>query len=206
MLQLTKLPDTELIKNIKLNNCSDSLTALVNRHDGIWYCKISGYINAAINQEMHFLVEDIHDEKYTVFWNCAKSYEEGRGTQFHTWLSGGIRLYCSKKFKKALATKRFCNRDNSIAQWPPDGGIEGERYDYFFENLGKQAPLYLDDQEIIKKLADQYSPRAYPMLKMRYFDGMTLAEIGQRVGLTHERVRQLIDEFLIFLRANMEAA
>lgn len=38
--------------------------------------------------------------------------------------------------------------------------------------------------------------RASTMVQLRYVEGLTLAAIGKRYGLTRERVRQIIDAFL----------
>ncbi len=69
---------------------------------------------------------------------------------------------------------------------------------------------FMNEAELteVSALLDRLDPREASILKMRFgFDGeeaMTLKEIGQRIGLTRERVRQIADEAMAKLRAGME--
>ena len=65
----------------------------------------------------------------------------------------------------------------------------------------------IDDLRQLEELLDQIDERAAKILKLRYgLDGedpMTLKEIGERIGLTRERVRQIEHEALRKLRDSM---
>ena len=65
----------------------------------------------------------------------------------------------------------------------------------------------IDDLRQLEELLDQIDERAAKILKLRYGlegqDPMTLKEIGQQIGLTRERVRQIEHEALRKLRDAM---
>jgi RNA polymerase primary sigma factor len=70
-----------------------------------------------------------------------------------------------------------------------------------------EAVRSLDDLRQLEELLDQIDERAAKILKLRYGlegqDPMTLKEIGQQIGLTRERVRQIEHEALRKLRDAM---
>ena len=73
-----------------------------------------------------------------------------------------------------------------------------------------EAVRSLDDLRQLEELLDQIDERAAKILKLRYGlegqDPMTLKEIGQQIGLTRERVRQIEHEALRKLRDAMLVA
>ena len=64
-----------------------------------------------------------------------------------------------------------------------------------------------DELETIRKLLDEIDPREADVLRLRYGidedEPLTLKEIGKRVGLTRERVRQIEKETLAKLQATL---
>jgi RNA polymerase primary sigma factor len=73
----------------------------------------------------------------------------------------------------------------------------------------EEAAFSNADAEVIQRLLDRIDEREATILKMRYGMGgneapMTLKEIGAKIGLTRERVRQLEREALKKLREAFE--
>jgi RNA polymerase primary sigma factor len=66
-----------------------------------------------------------------------------------------------------------------------------------------------DELAHLSALLDEIDERAAKILKLRYGlegeDPMTLKEIGKRIGLTRERVRQIEHEALAKLRGSLAA-
>jgi len=71
----------------------------------------------------------------------------------------------------------------------------------------EQAVRETDELRHLDELLDQIDERAAKILKLRYgldgADPMTLKEIGQQIGLTRERVRQIEHDTLRKLRDAM---
>lgn len=70
-----------------------------------------------------------------------------------------------------------------------------------------EAVFNADELETIRKLLDEIDPREADVLRLRYGidedEPLTLKEIGKRVGLTRERVRQIEKETLAKLQATL---
>lgn len=73
-----------------------------------------------------------------------------------------------------------------------------------------ESVIGTDDLKQLDKLLDRIDQRAATILKLRYGlegeDPLTLKEIGERIGLTRERVRQIEHETLKRLRMNLAGA
>jgi len=89
MLNLKNLEDNELIEIIKLNNCSDSLNELANRHSGMCYSIGKKYATSC-GLDLH----DINENRHWIIFNALNSYDPEKGSKFSTWLGNQIRFFC----------------------------------------------------------------------------------------------------------------
>jgi RNA polymerase primary sigma factor len=97
---------------------------------------------------------------------------------------------------------------------PGDSAEEGWSLDEQFTDSRTRAPddalVEADDLRHVLGLLDQLDEREASVLRMRFGlggeDPKTLKEIGERLGLTRERVRQIEDEALAHLREGLGAA
>lgn len=84
--------ELELIKEIKENNCSDSLTILTERHSALFstiYRRFAKILNSrGINPE------ELLKNKITVFYDAARKFKEEKGVKFTTWLGQYVRYHC----------------------------------------------------------------------------------------------------------------
>jgi RNA polymerase sigma factor (sigma-70 family) len=62
-----------------------------------------------------------------------------------------------------------------------------------------------EEAEIVRNAIDTLPPREAEVIRRRFFDGMTLTDIGQSLGITKERVRQLEARAKRMLRERLEA-
>src|SRR5947209_753423 len=112
-----------------------------------------------------------------------------------------------KKFaiiKKAIRVySAGLQNDQSDAAWPLEELVTDSEYATPDHKLMKA-----DDLSQVLNLLDQMDPREAKVLRLRFgLDGeepMTLKDIGVRLGLTRERVRQIEREALSKLRERME--
>lgn len=99
--------------------------------------------------------------------------------------------------KKLNIIKKAIRIYNAAPQ--ADAGEDGRSMDELFTDTGTLAPesniTKLDDLRQVMGLLDKMDPREAAVLRLRFgLEGeepMTLKEIGERLGLTRERVRQI---------------
>ena len=81
--------------------------------------------------------------------------------------------------------------------------------DYYKTPRPEEAVFSADEMATIKKLLDEIDEREATVLRLRYGldsdEPLTLKEIGVRVGLTRERVRQIEKEALEKLNETLTA-
>jgi RNA polymerase sigma factor (sigma-70 family) len=102
MLNLKNLEDNKLIENVKLNNCSDSLNELVDRHSGMCFSIGKKYATSC-GLDLH----DINDNRHWIIFNALSSYNPEKGSKFSTWLGNQVRFFClnfKNKNGKLIAT------------------------------------------------------------------------------------------------------
>jgi RNA polymerase sigma factor (sigma-70 family) len=86
---MSYIKDEDLIKKIKVNNCSDSFKELIDRHSGIFFNMGKKYAqNCGLN------LNDFNDNKYWIFYNAIQSFSSDKGSKFSTWLANQIRFFC----------------------------------------------------------------------------------------------------------------
>jgi RNA polymerase sigma factor (sigma-70 family) len=118
---------------------------------------------------------------------AVEKFDFGRGNKFSTYASWAI----MKNFARSI----------------PDEKRRRERYVTGHEEMFDAAPdTRTDEQEMVSaveqkkhqvnRLLEYLEPREQQIIRMRagldsYSEGMTLEEIGQQLGITKERVRQL---------------
>jgi RNA polymerase primary sigma factor len=112
--------------------------------------------------------------------------------------------------RKLNLIKKAIRIYNSAPQ--PDPTEEGQTIDATIMDLRVKTPeaslIESDDVHQVLALLDQMGEREATVLRLRFgLDGeepKTLKEIGERLGLTRERVRQIEREALSALRESME--
>lgn len=158
-------------------------------------------------------------------------YEEGHGASPATFVRHYVHGYMYRaiieqayvvripvhRYKKGSDTKRrkhvltFTDLDELTFWRTPSHGNLHEGY---ADNLRDEEPIAeetLSDDDIQKAIPDVaelllrgLGERNKAVMRMRYFTGMTLLEIGDLFGLSRERIRQLEEESLTRLRTKAQ--
>ena len=109
MDQLNKLNDKVLISNVKTNNCSDSLTVLVNRHSGMCF-----NIGKKYATNCNLSLNDINDNRYWIVYNAILSFKDDKGSKFSTWLGNQVRFFCLNYKNK---NNKFLSTEDSVLEF-----------------------------------------------------------------------------------------
>ena len=86
---------------LKEERCEDSFLELSRRYENVFY-KICQRYKFAL-RSVGVQPEDVYEEKNTILFKCALSYDSERGTKFSTWLGNYAKFTClnyinSKKY------------------------------------------------------------------------------------------------------------
>ncbi len=141
-------------------------------------------------------IDDIMNDKYLVLYNAIKTFDESRNTKLNSWVTTIAKFHAyntNKSYKKhAVALSMIPNNLESIKD-----SIE---FDESFLSLGD------DLFEYIEELVEEYDNphlRKIIQLKFKNSKSASLTKIGKEVGLTAERVRQIISSFFVFARGRL---
>ena len=187
-MDIKLLSDSELLKMISNDRCSDATKEIIKRHEKSVYNTIYKFCikNPNIN------INDLLDDKYSIFNQAIKTYRSDKNTKFLTWLTHQAYFWCLNANKNAYKSISLENKDidkisNSRIKFCSNSINNKENHDYIM-NLLKQ----IDDKRIGK------------IFHMRYFDGKgnktkTWKEICKEMNLSitgvinlHKKGRDII--------------
>lgn len=187
------IPDIGLIENIKKYNSSESLIELNNRHSALCYSVYEKYI--PILKETGKYVADITDCQLYVVYQSAKSYDEKFNVKFSTHLANNIMYQCLHAIdNKPWQTIPISTETQNHAEpsWPQFPITEQKVYDNSLEVA----------LELLQELEDKRIAQIY---KMRFVDGLTYHEIGNRINLSTQHVTNLFRKGKKYLREKLKS-
>lgn len=184
---LSKLPDTELIREIKENNSSDCLVELVSRHTGIYMTVISSFTGSPV---IH--VEDFADDKFVNFYNYAIDYDESRGTKFSSYLYNRTRYSCLNRISD---NDIILSSDNLDYMESPE-----ERINVKVERCDIIADIFAE----VDKFEDSLFKQVFRLRhNMDSTYQLTWPEIGQRLKISGEWARCIYNNGIKTLRTKV---
>jgi RNA polymerase sigma factor (sigma-70 family) len=180
--------ESQLIKKIKKDNCSDSLRELENMHGGLCVKIIKKYLNQL--NDKNFSIEDMLRDKVYVVYQSALSFDPKRNIKYSTWLGNQIRYFCLNTLNK--------NKNNLC--------LDNEKIKYLVEKKQIEESNTQMDQskldyifDIIHNMKDK---RIEKIFKMRYFDSKKLKawnEIGKKLHISTQTAINIHNKALEFL-------
>lgn len=183
---LGMVPEARLFEQAQ-KGCMDSLDLLMARHEGLVYY--------AVNRQN---LGDLPDEEAVQagrigLWRAIAGFDPQRGNQFSTY------AYPAIVHQIWAAVKDHCQanqRAHAIREWQ-----------VFFRHWQASPGQRAAEQEVkacLQALIARLPQRLQWVIAVRYELGgqswETLGEMGQVMGLSGERVRQLQEEALVWLR------
>ncbi len=179
-------PEARLFEQAQ-GGCKDSLELLMARHEGL--------VCYAVNRQN---LGDLPEEEAVQagrigLWRAIAGFDPQRGNQFSTY------AYPAIVHQIWAAVKDHCQanqRAHALREW----GV-------FFRHWESGPQQRVAEQEVrtcLQKMVGRLPCRLRWVIEVRYELGgqswQTLTEMGQVVGLSGERVRQLQEEALVWLR------
>lgn len=180
--------ESQLIKKIKKDNCSESLKQLENMHGGLCVKIIKKYLNQL--NDKNFSIDDMLKDKVYVVYQSALSFDPKRNIKYSTWLGNQIRYFCLNTLNK--------NKNNLC--------LDNEKIKYLVEKKQIEESNTQMDQskldyifDIIHNMKDK---RIEKIFKMRYFDSKKLKawnEIGKKLHISTQTAINIHNKALEFL-------
>jgi RNA polymerase sigma factor (sigma-70 family) len=129
-------------------------------------------------------IDDLRQEAVVAMMKAAAAFDPARGFAFSTLAGRSIQYHLIR----VLDTRRF----RRLLGLPTDG--ERQMVDFADPNeLTPEATAEAtDDQRMMQQLLGVLRLRHRQVIEMYYFMDYTLAEVGQQIGVSKERARQLL--------------
>lgn len=186
--------DTYLAELVKTSADQDALSVLIDRHSGICY-KI---YNKYFHNNNSSLARDIEEQKDSLIYHAAKTYNPNVGAKFSTWLGNVITYAClnaCNEHKKEIAL------EDNVLKHLADSELNNIKSEAI-----KDKELLLHIKDIIDMSNDNTSKE---VIKMRYFTEdskvKTFKEIADHFGVSTQTVVNWHDKFISFLKNKLKS-
>lgn len=187
--------ERKLWREYKRNPCDLTRNALVLHHWGLIY-SVSIKFYAKFGKIVPYTVDELVSDAAVVAIHCIELFDYRRGFQFSTYYTNSffrntIRGLLFQGVSKGRQQKRRPVRIGEFEKSIPDlGNRETETVENETGRTVDQLFSILDSQQ-------------REVMKRRFFDGNTLQEIGNDLGLSRERIRQVETKALKAIRESL---
>lgn len=182
----TTLPDPEVQRQIEED--IQLLQQIANRDAAAYqtfYSKYSGLIFAAISNVLndHHDTEDVMQEVLVQLWNKAHLYEPRKGKPL-TWLTTLAR-------NRAIDRIRSKQRRSKLND---DFEMENKKFQFEFEDSGSELLEHKERDTLLHNAVQKLNEEQQQAIRLAYFDGLTQAEVAERLheplGTIKARIRR----------------
>ena len=222
---LPATPDVDLVTQVKATQDSTALTALIERHSGIYFKIVNSYAASYPNVIRR---AEMNDDKMFNMYQFILAYDPTRGMKLCSYIGDRTDYLCKTMLRKD-------DRDPLSLGYVASGGAAPSVY---VDNDGESRDIYQTDDtfvathgtrvvltdesmesnvtdnanqdvaiEDIRRAATEITTdtRFLDILQFRHFNAPRAAlswrDIGARLNLSHERVRMIYNENLARVKA-----
>lgn len=149
---------------------------------------------------------DLEQEAYFAFLEALKAYDPESGYAFTTYLRYPFQNHVSKLLGLRSARQKNEPLSTSTSLHKPVEDADGdscELLDLLPDEHSTDFVQRIDDESeagTVRAAVDALPEPQKCAVRLYYFDGLTLRETGERLSVTKERARRIIQEAIVKLR------
>jgi RNA polymerase sigma factor (sigma-70 family) len=133
----------------------------------------------------HYLTDDFISDMALRYCSSAIKFDEGRGFKFSTYAYGGFNMCCENiKRRKSPSYHKNHFRPRHVVE-------------RIIDSVPADSEKHVEEDalcNVIKKA--KLNEREMIILKGYYFDGLSMAKVGCIVGLSKERISQILKKIV----------
>lgn len=157
--------------------------------------------------------DDLYQCGYIALCEAVKTYHAGENMTFISWLSFYLKTEFGREIGCRTSKQRRERETLTLSLDAPMGGDTEEITlgdavaDPEDKYASVETAVYQEQLKVVVgKALDELPQTRREVLQMRYYDRLTLAEIGGKIGISKEQVRQREEKGLRALRKGRAAA
>jgi RNA polymerase sigma factor (sigma-70 family) len=186
--QLESHDDNSLIRLIQSGQkVGEALNILEDRHTGIYVLNIQKILNKN-SSSLHYIMDDLMDDKKYFFYNCAKNFDTTRESKFTSYMGTSIKnmaVHCVTKKENYIVTPLETDEFGIVDTYSSPDEFEEETptFEYYIGKLEERRPNWAR------------------VARLYFQDGKSFKEIGDEFKVSRQRIEQMFKKSIIpFLR------
>lgn len=189
--------DHDLIKDIKKNRCSECISELRNRHEGLIvkiYSKYSSLLNS-----LNFTNDDFSQEIDELVYKASKNFDlRKRKIKFSSYLGTIIRYFCLNKITELKKSKIIETDPEKIIY------LMDECYNNIHSDISQNKEMCDYIFNILDNIQDKRIPAIF---NYRFFESnkkITWKEIGKKIGYSDQTCINLFRKGVNLIKKRLE--
>lgn len=157
--------------------------------------------------------DDLYQYGYIALCGAVETYKADQGMSFIGWLAFHLKTEFAQEIGCRTSRQQRERQTLVLSLDAPIGGDTEEltlgsaMEDPEDKYADAEANIYHEQlKAVVEKALEELPQPRREVLQMRYYDGLTLAEIGGKIGISKEQVRQREEKGLRALRKGNTAA
>jgi len=199
---------------IQINKDSPELIPILwERISKFLYSKAKRYygINKTSCERCGVALDDIKQECYPAFLNAVKAYTDQSEHNFVSYLKYPFKNAVNLLMGLRTEAGKQTPLNNATSLDKPVNNIDSDVEITLLDTLideSSQKPFYdieeSDVQRIVREKVQKLDDRHRAIITLMFFENKTLKAIGEKMGISQERVRQLKHKALLMLKRSAQ--
>lgn len=197
-MQESRTPPTQTLEDLRAAQGGDREAA-----DRLWlryYEKLAPKVRRGMGSKLRQKVEtyDILQSVFLEAVSAAGDREFRSERHFHSWLNRLVESRLQRKARFFSQQRRSAEKERPLN---PQGAVEPP------PGPPQHRPISLveklDDEERVERALEQLPSGQREVLVLRFYEQLSFAEIGERIGRSEEAARKLVNRAVELLSAEL---